>query len=280
MKFGYTINNKLMMNSNGKLLIKAETIDPYNPLGLPPYTIRVLMQPNLTPTFSNPCTQVSVEPNIWDVTYVNNLWDRGLLSSPYDHRRKVYSVLGANTENITSTHGMLKGCTALSSVEVFDTSKVNDMAYMFYGCDSLTSIPLFNTSNVTGMERFLDNCRNLINIPLLDTKNVVTMENMFSYCKKIETLPLLDTSNVTSMYQMCLNCSSLKSIPLFNTNKVSDISWAFNECRSVDTGALALYNQASTQATPPVNHSKTFTDCGMNSQTGSAELDLIPSDWK
>ena len=41
MKFGYTINNKLMMNSNGKLIGVEVNNDPYNPLNLPPNTFRV-----------------------------------------------------------------------------------------------------------------------------------------------------------------------------------------------------------------------------------------------
>lgn len=252
----------------------------YNPLGLPPYTIRVLLKPNFTPAFSKPSTQVSVEPNIWDVTYVNNNWNHDLLSSPYDAREKIYEVLGANTENITCMSSMLEDCTAMSSVELFDTSKVTNMYEMFQNCDSLSSVPLYNTSNVSSMECMFDNCINLRDVPLLDTKNVVTMKNLFSYCKKIETLPLLDTSNVTSMYQMCLTCSSLKSIPLFNTNKVSNMDGTFESCYSVNNGALALYNQVSTQANPPTNHYSTFASCGRDSQTGSAELAQIPASWK
>ena len=56
--------------------------------------------------------------------------------------------------------------------------------------------------------------------------------------------------------------------------------YTFYNCYSVQSGALALYQQASTQATPPTDHRNTFTDCGINTQTGSAELAQIPNDWK
>ena len=255
-------------------------VPDYNPLGLPPYTIRVLLRPNFTPSFSNPSTQLSVEPNIWDITYVNDNWNHELLASPYDARRKVYEVLGANTENITCMSGMLKDCISMSSVALFDTSKVTNMYFMFSNCDSISSVPLYNTSNVSNMEWMFDNCTELRYVPLLDTRNVVSMKSMFSVCSKIETLPLLDTSNVTSMEQICWNCSSLKSIPLYNTNKVVNMDISFESCYNVDTGALALYNQVSTQANPPTNHYSTFASCGRDSQTGSAELAQIPSDWK
>jgi len=43
-----------------------------------------------------------------------------------------------------------------------------------------------------------------------------------------------------------------------------------------------LYQQVSTQANPPSksNHTRTFMKCGSDTQTGSAELAQIPSDWK
>jgi hypothetical protein len=54
----------------------------------------------------------------------------------------------------------------------------------------------------------------------------------------------------------------------------------FYETPKVQSGALALYQQASTQTNPPTNHNETFTRCGTNTTTGAAELAQIPSDWK
>jgi len=48
----------------------------------------------------------------------------------------------------------------------------------------------------------------------------------------------------------------------------------------VESGALALYQQASTQATPPAYHHYTFYRCGRDTTTGAAELAQIPSSWK
>jgi surface protein len=82
------------------------------------------------------------------------------------------------------------------------------------------------------------------------------------------------------MSQMCFNCTKLTSIPLFNTSKVTNMFQTFQGCTNVQSGALALYQQMSTQTTPPTNHGGTFYNCGINTQTGSAELAQIPSDWK
>jgi len=51
-------------------------------------------------------------------------------------------------------------------------------------------------------------------------------------------------------------------------------------CYNVQSGALALYQQASTQTNPPTGHGSTFRNCGSNTQTGAEELAQIPSDWK
>lgn len=127
---------------------------------------------------------------------------------------------------------------------------------MFYNCTSLTTVPLFDTSNVTSMRM------------------------MFDSCTSLETVPLFNTANVTDMAAMFSNCTSFKTIPLFNTAKVTDMSMMFNYCVNVESGALALYQQASSQANPPAYHRSTFHGCGYNTETGAAELAQIPSDWK
>jgi hypothetical protein len=53
----------------------------------------------------------------------------------------------------------------------------------------------------------------------------------------------------------------------------------FYRCTKVESGALALYQQASAQAIVP-SHDRTFYQCGSNTVTGAAELAQIPSDWK
>jgi hypothetical protein len=53
----------------------------------------------------------------------------------------------------------------------------------------------------------------------------------------------------------------------------------FYNCHNVQSGALALYQQASTQATPPSAHTYCFNDCGDRTESGRAELAQIPTDW-
>ena len=247
-----------ILSSNGKLMtiggtiIKAKLVDPYNPLNLPPFTIRLKYRDNVTPTFSKGTgVQVSSSPNIWDLTYESQDWSY-LLDGQVD----LIEVIDANTSGVTDMQGMFNNCSILSAVALFDTSDVTNMDSMFYSCRNLTSIPLFDTSKVTDMGE------------------------MLHYCRSLTTVPLFNTSKVTNMDRMCMSCESLTSIPLLNTSSCTNMSQAFYACYNVQSGALALYQQASTQATPPSIYSGAFENCGSNTTTGAAELAQIPSDWK
>lgn len=233
--------------------------DPYNPLRLPDLTIRVKMMPGETLTALQYWSVASVTPvqgqsDVYDVCTngfrTGNNWTQLFVLC-----RSVKEVLGANSTNVTSMLETFVAQQQLTDVALFDTSNVTDMQAMFDYCTSLSSVPHFNTSNVT------------------------LMNSMFIGCHSLSSIPLYDTSNVTEMENMCLECSSLSSIPLFNTTKVTNMNAAFDGCVSVQSGALALYQQASTQANVP-SHQYTFYDCGVNTVQGAAELAQIPSDWK
>lgn len=112
-----------------------------------------------------------------------------------------------------------------------------------------------------------------------NTSNVTNMFSVFEYCSSLTSVALFDTSNVTNMIGMFYFCSSLTSIPLFYTSNVLTMALMCYACYGVQSGALALYQQASTQANIP-SHSEAFYNCGINTTQGAAELAQIPSDWK
>ena len=253
MKYGYTINNKLMANSNGKLLT---TLDTNNPLNLPLNTIRVRTNdgepPNRPYPMYDSATLVSGTTDVYDVYKEGNNFVDLLAGST-----NLIEVIGGNTPTVTNMQWMFTNCTSLSSVSLFDTYNVTSMAFMFRGCHSLVHVPLF------------------------DTSKVVNMGSMFDQdCSSLSSVPLFDTSKVTNMHWMFANCTSLTSIPLFDTSKAVSMGGMFSNCLNVQSGALAVYQQASTQPTPPTDYAGCFMNCGINTETGSAELAQIPSDWK
>lgn len=119
---------------------------------------------------------------------------------------------------------------------------------------------------------------NLLEVLGANTTNVTETRQMFEYCRSLSSVQLFDTSNVTRMAGMFKECQSLTSIPLYDTANVDDMSEMCKNCYVVQGGALALYQQASSQANPPTYHNEVFTNCG-RTQTGYAELSQIPASW-
>ena len=132
----------------------------------------------------------------------------------------------------------------------------------------------------TSFEGLLNYSYNVIEVLGANTTDITNMKNMFSGCSSLTSVALFDTSSTTNMQNMFSYCSSLTSIPLFDTSSTTNMSYMFRGCTNVETGALALYNQASSQATPPTNYTQTFRSCGRDTITGSAELEQIPAAWK
>ena len=294
-------NNETLLYNNQYELYYP---DPYNPLNLPSNTVRVRTSDGNVPTKGantsyETATLVPGTVDVYDVYKSGTSFDDLLADS-----NNVVEVLGANTTNITNMHEMFYNCTSLTFVPLFNTSNVWKMARMFHSCASITTVPSFDTSNVTTMEFMFYNCTSLISVPLFDTSSVTNMKHMFYNCTSLTTVPLFNTFEVTDMRYMLANCTSLTKVPLFMTSKVTNMYGMLMRCTSltavptfytsnvtnmtqmlfncinVRAGALALYNQASTQATPPSGHSQTFYECGANTVQGAAELAQIPSDWK
>lgn len=249
----FYINNKIIQFKNH--VIKSVT-NNVNPLNLPSNTIRVKFANGYTPTMGDTQTLVDANENIWDIYKQSNNWNKLFNINDNASFNELLVVLGANTSNVTIMSNLFRHCEELTSVPLFDTSNVTNMALMFSTCKKLTSVPFFNTSKVT------------------------TMYTMLSSCYTLTSVPLFDTSNVINMFQMFAYCTHLTYIPLFNTSKVTNMDKMFSLCYRVQSGALALYQQASSQATPPKTHSQTFYNCGTYTQTGKAELEQIPDDWK
>ena len=255
--------------------------DPYNPLHLPANTLRVRVNDGNPPVKSISLTSYETATLVAGTTDVYDVYKSGdsfkyiLYGSS-----NVIEVLGANTTGISDMESMFHDCTSLVTIPLFDTSDVTNMTNMFANCWVLSSVPLFDTSNVTNMAGMFQITKALTTIPLLDTSNVTNMDYMFDLCESLISVPLFDTSNVTSMVAMFYECASLVTVPLLDTSNVTNMTAMFVRCYAVESGALALYQQASTQTNPPSSHSNTFRDCGSNTTTGAAELAQIPSDWK
>ena len=109
---------------------------------------------------------------------------------------KITSIEGMsenlNTEAVTQTYSMFKGCSLLTSIDLshFNTSSIDNMESMFQMCSSLTALDLsyFNTAEVTNMQMMFDDCSNLTTIIIGDgwsTDKVNHSTSKFSDCTNL-----------------------------------------------------------------------------------------------
>ena len=181
------------------------SVDPYNPLGLPPNTIRVKLNTNSSDPTDQGDSRVCVDATnkIWDITKNSNDWGKDTHGGQLGGQSwlcnglTIDAVLGANTSNVTNMEGLFCLAWSLSSIALFDTRNVTNMMAMF-ASTALTSLP----AN-------------------FDTRNVVTMKRMLYLC------------------------TSLTSLPMLNLSSVTDLTEAFETTPAVQSGALALYQAAS-----------------------------------
>lgn len=174
-----------MISYNGRVVTYNDRwIDPYNPLNLPPNTIRCKFRGGYLPvSVGDTQTLVDSNENIWDIYKQSNDWSNLLAWTNW----YLLEILGANTSNVINMNSMCYYCDSLTTVALFDTSNVTDMGWMFHNCISLTSVPLFDTNNVT------------------------IMDNMFYYCYKLTSIPLFNTSKVNNTTRMFVDCYTVQS---------------------------------------------------------------------
>lgn len=192
---------------------------------------------------------------------------------------KIKTIPKFNTKNVTDMYGMFAYCSELAEIPILDTSNVTDMSDMFLGATSIKYIPCLDTKNVTTMNRMFGYCSSLRIIPKLNTEKVTDMNNICIECKSLTEF-YLDTSNVVSMDGAFYKCTALTVLPALKTDNLDDVDGMFVKCVNVQSGALSLYQQMSTQSNPPTSHFACFENCGRDTTTGAAELAQIPSDWK
>lgn len=215
---------------------------------------RHLVLGSLTNTPPTPPTPVLPEWTIRCKFNAGYTPDMGLTQTLVDAGENVWDIYVGGDD----WSSLFELCGDLLEVLGANTTGATDMSGMFYGCSGLTSVPLFDTSSVTGMR------------------------SMFSRCTSLTTVPLFDTSSVTDMHYMFSGCTSLTTVPLFDTSSATDMRYMFKVCVNVESGALALYQQASQQNPSPTDYDECFLDCGRDAPADApihAEMQQIPTSW-
>ena len=216
------------------------------------------------------------------VLKINGDWLNPVVSPepPVPEPLPLYTLRLLFKDGVTPTFSKGTGVQLSTSPNIWDLTYENSEWYLILSRQyDLLEVIDINTAGVTDMRYMFERCTSLTSVSLFDTSTVTNMNFMFTQCTSLTNIPLFDTSNVTSMNHMFNECTSLTSVPLLNTSKVTNMSYMLYNCTNVQSGALALYNQASSQTNPPTYHEQTFGNCGRDTATGSAELAQIPSSW-
>lgn len=82
-----------------------------------------------------------------------------------------------------------------------------------------------------------------------------------------------------TMDRMFNNCTGLTYITPLHCTNVQNVGGMFQGCTEVTYGAYDQYVWFNTYGININNHSGTFSNCGSNTQTGTAELAQIPVGW-
>lgn len=145
--------------------------------------------------------------------------------------------------------------TAITGLDLMDTSNALTMEAMFYGCKALTALDVskFDTSNVTSMRAMFYECENLtsLNVSKFDTAGVTNVEAMFQGCKALTAVGDVsgwNTAKVTSMYQVFYGCEKLAALDLsgWNTINVTNMQAMFLDCSALTTLDVSSFDTAKT----------------------------------
>lgn len=245
--------------------------NPWNPLDLPPKTIRFQFLSGFDPTnnwssseayhHTGTWTQVSSEPNVWDFYRNSSNWSQTFDCPYYRTVEFPGKMLGGNLEGVTNVQYMFNNF-------------VGDCEGAYLYMPDVTS--LYGTFAM-GYGRTWGTTWTA---PYIYAPNATSTRSMFENSSTLGYCPVFDISNVTDCGNMFAQCDSLTHVPLFDMRSCTASSGMFSNTRNVQSGSYALYVHASTKAIPITSHSAMFTNCGIDTVSGAAELNQIPYGWK
>lgn len=292
----YTYNGKLLSPSNGKVLGFPALNAPDNVLIFE--FADSSYDPSNTGLLAGAVwSHLSSAPNVWmwDARSVQDVDWRGAFYrafkwDPAGTRGPVKIVAaGALTtptilgEQQSPYRGMFRECLAFTDVCALSFPNVTFSPQLFNGCKyiNLAGLSVPKTTSLNSAFKGGSNQSSYFtNVgPIVTTSALVDVEQMFFRADGLTATPYFETSGVVNMKSFFYNSIALKTISLYHTDSVTYVDTAFCRCTAVESGALALYNQMSTQSSVPSSHTNTFQYCGRDTITGAAELAQIPTSW-
>lgn len=134
-------------------------------------------------------------------------------------------------------------------------------------------------TGVNNCGSLFNGCKCLTSFEPIDTQDVVQAYSMFANCQSIKKINSLNFENITNAAGMFNGCRILEIVPNIIPVIVYYCGSMFQDCVNIKSGSLDFYNKLISQTTPPPSHTSCFLRCGLDTPTGLAELQQIPSSW-
>lgn len=197
--------------------------------------------------------------------------------------------ISINNNSLDSNAGyFLSGADNLTECTLHGFTGFRDPSYAFNGTHSLESLKIVLQRGI-GYFNLTGDCASMFSgcglknmqstIPVLGCSNVTDAPYMFTDTLTQELPMMIDTGSITDFTGFCQNNSVLRTIPSMGVSSATAVDYMFTGCRNVQSGALALYKQLSTKATPPSTTTDCFSNCGIDTASGNIELAKIPTSY-
>lgn len=252
----YTVGGNLATLYNGATALGWR--DPYNPLNLPPRTLRVKFDNNVIEpvTYYQLGNWTYVSANTWDWTYDTDDWYGGLEDLGYFSLSN-YSIIAGNTESITSMNQLFQDYGDPPPDRKF----------------SITACAPINLKNVVNANRMFHAAWNLLDMPALDYSHLLYTESMFERCTAMSSVIDNTFNSVVHADEMFNDCWSMSAYPQDSLLAVSSVSFTFTDCSSMTSNAIDFI-QSHTNV---VNSTGCFRRC--YSLSDSAQATAQYPDW-
>lgn len=152
-------------------------------------------------------------------------------NSTFSECYDLQSVNVKDSSTVNNFTDFFKSCWGLQTVEGLDTSAGTDFTQMFLNCGSLRDIPTLDLSKGTLFTQMFYGCVNLTNVPEINVSLGTNFSGMFKSCSSLKTVAALDTSKGTtfdSMFQDCTNLESIEGIDFSSATTCPNTFFGFN----------------------------------------------------
>lgn len=178
-----------------------------------------------------------------------------------------------NCKSITSISNSFAGCVSLSHLELENTNRITNFAAAFSSCKSLP-FEFFDTLDTSAGTNLSGLCGGWS----AQVSSSVTIWEIYEEMNNITAVPTFDFASATAVNDTFGYCDiqAIDVTKLASLSGFVDVRDMFRENRNCKSGILNAY---AILDTVDKYHTNCFSNCGIDTEEGLAELEQIPASW-